>query len=298
MVKVTVKTEYGEQTYYMDGYLKSNLDLVGEMIRDDGDCPIFIDGTEGSGKSVIAQQIATYCDPTFNLERIVFTPSSFMRSIKVAKNFQAIIYDEAFSGLMSSQALNWQSIMIVKMLAEVRQKNLVLIIVCPSFFDSVKYVSIWRTKFLINCYRDKNYKRGFFRFYGHENKKILYVEGKKLYNYFARKPDFYGRFLNYYTVPEAQYRAQKYTALITRKDDVNIRGKLTERQIKMYVIERLVKMDQSELKKGDKTLIQNVLGMNEHSFWNEIRKTREKIKKEGSQTLPSTPPVVSPFGTG
>jgi hypothetical protein len=278
MVKVTIKGPYGEKCYYMDGYLKSNLDLVKTMIRDDGDCVVFVDGPEGSGKSVKAFQMASFLDETFNLSRVVFTPRQFMNAVKTAGQYEAIVYDEAFSGLMSSQALNWVSIMLVKMLAEVRQKNLILFIVCPTFFDSVKYVSIWRTRFLINCYRGNEYQRGFFRFYGFENKKILYMEGKKTYNYHARKPDFYGRFTNFYTIPEASYRTLKHNALVGRKDEIDKHSKLTEFQIQKYIVERLAR--QESTKWGNLTRIQELIGIKQPTFYKWLRDEREKVKKE------------------
>lgn len=46
-----VKVESGDVTLYLDGYLKSNLDIIKpKVVEDDFDCIFCIDGYEGFGK--------------------------------------------------------------------------------------------------------------------------------------------------------------------------------------------------------------------------------------------------------
>lgn len=45
-----VKVKVNDMEYYLDGYLKRNLDLLVKDVRDDNDCVLAITGREGSGK--------------------------------------------------------------------------------------------------------------------------------------------------------------------------------------------------------------------------------------------------------
>jgi hypothetical protein len=277
MVKVTVNSGTTAQTYYLDGYLKSNLDIGKNLLRQDNDIVFLIDGAERAGKSVLAQQIAKYIDPTFNIDRIAFTPRQFMNAVKGMNKYQAVIYDEAFTGLMGRTSIQFVNISIVRMLAEVGQLNGCLLIVAPTFFDLDRYAALWRSKALLHVYRGSKFERGYFRYFGFENKKRLYIEGKKDYSYQRIRPDFSGRFTNFYTIPEAQYRALKYSSLTNRKDDVSRYTKLTEKQTQAYLIDKIAASDKA--KELNLSLIKDVLGMKEATFWNLMHKAREKLTK-------------------
>jgi hypothetical protein len=106
---------------------------------------------------------------------------------------------------------------LVSMLAEIRQKNLFVFIVMPTFFDLDKYAAIWRSRGLIHVYTDKGYGRGYFSYYNKDRKKNLYIIGKKFYDYKRPRPNFRGRFTNYYTVDEVEYRQKKLKALSEHK---------------------------------------------------------------------------------
>jgi hypothetical protein len=214
MVKVTK----GDMEFYVDGYLKNNLDICLDIVHKDWDMVFVIDGTEGSGKSVLAQQIAKYFDPSFCLDRIVFRAKNFKDEVIKAEKNQAVVWDEALSGLSSRGAMSTVNKTIVDLLAEIRQKNLFLIIVLPTFFDLDKYVALWRSRFLIHVHHDK-FKRGFFNFYNESCKKFLYINGKKFYNYKCAVPSFRGRFTNFYTVDQEEYKAKKLSSLRATDED-------------------------------------------------------------------------------
>ena len=91
---VIVGTDKG--TFYIDGYLKSNLDILKEAVRKDFDGCLYIIGEEGSGKSTLGFQIATYLMPTFSLDWICWTPQQFMQLVNRAPKGAAIVLDEAY----------------------------------------------------------------------------------------------------------------------------------------------------------------------------------------------------------
>ena len=61
-----------------------------------------------------------------------------------------------------------------KVLDVIGQKNMIFIIVLPSFFDLNKQIAIRRSKFLLHCYTDNTLQRGRFTYFGERKKKILY----------------------------------------------------------------------------------------------------------------------------
>ena len=98
--------EHSKWNGFIDPWLRTNLDAAKKIIRQDWDMIFVVDGMEGSGKSCLAQQMAYYCDPTLNLDRITFKPKEFVNSIVKAKKYQAIIFDEAYGGLSSRSAMS------------------------------------------------------------------------------------------------------------------------------------------------------------------------------------------------
>ncbi len=175
--------------------------------------------THNTGKSVLAQQMAFYCDPTLTIDRVCFTPTDFKKAIIKAKKYEAVVYDEAYGGMSSRATLTDMNQSLMKMLAEIRQKNLFVFIVLPCFFELDKYAAVWRSRALIHVYTAAGFKRGFFKFYGQDRKKKLYVVGKKFYNYKVARPNFRGRFVNGYPLNEKEYRARKLQALSIRGND-------------------------------------------------------------------------------
>ncbi len=198
--------------YYIDGYLYENLNRAREVIKKDWDMIFCVDGYEGSGKSVLAQQMAAMVDEAFDIKRICFTPSQFKKAIYSANKFQAIIYDEGYSGLSSRATMSMINRTLVSMLTEIRERNLFVFVVMPCFFDFDKYVALWRSRALIHIYTGDNFQRGYFAFYNADRKKDLYIKGKKFYSYAFPKPNFIGRFTNFYTVDQSAYRALKRAA--------------------------------------------------------------------------------------
>lgn len=218
MDKIVIVFEGTEQQYYMDGFLKDNLDTAKKVIKEDWDMVFLVDGYEGTGKSVFAQQVAYYSNPLFTLANIVFTPNSFREAIINASKYHSILYDEAYGGLSSRGSMSQVNRIIVKMLTEIRQKNLFIIIVLPTIFDLDRYVAIWRSRALMHIYSGDGFKRGFFAFYNADKKKQLYMLGKKFYSYSKPEPNFTGRFTNHYTVDQAAYREKKYKSTVQEEE--------------------------------------------------------------------------------
>lgn len=200
--------------------LYNNLAHLKKDLKKDNDFFIIVDGREGSGKSTLACQVAKDFDPSFDADRMTLSPEEFTKAVIKAEKYQAVVFDEGYSGLYSRQAMTQVNTMLIKMIAEIRQKNLVVIIVMPSFFDLERYIAIHRSVCLLHVYK-KKMKRGYFMFFSERRKKFLYLYGKKTYDYSKQKANFVGKFPSLLPINEAEYRKKKLEALEKRlpKDD-------------------------------------------------------------------------------
>jgi hypothetical protein len=260
--------------FYIDGYLKDNLDIARKAIKNDWDMCFLIDGTERGGKSVLAMQLASYCDPNFNIDKVCLSRDEFKKTILKAEKYTAIVYDEAFTGLSSRNTMTRINKSIVEMLVEIGQKNLFVFIVCPTFFDLDRYPALWRSRALIHIYTGESFSRGFFRFYGEETKKKLYVFGKKTYDYHCVPPDFYGRFTNHYVIDEAEYRKKKAKSLA---DKEKLPEPIDDNIHKEWLFNKLNTPEFDNLKELEKA---QLLGINPRTF--RVWKAKRLIKHENS----------------
>ena len=236
-----VKVQVGDKEFYMDGYLKDNLDAAKEAILKDLDIIAAIDGAEGSGKSVFAQQLALYCCPTFNIDNIAFNSQQFKEKVMKAKKYEAIIYDESYGGLSAAGTTSRINRSLVKMLTEIRSRNLFIFILMPTFFDLTRYAAIWRTRVLIHVYFGEKFSRGYFSFFNSEKKQNLYLLGKKMYNYNANgiKPNFRGRTTNFWVVDREEYEKRKQEAIKDNEEETNRSPKLIGAEMKRSILRNL-----------------------------------------------------------
>jgi hypothetical protein len=278
MVKVFQGTKH---EYYMDGYLQRAFDIAKKEIKNDWDFLFVYDGMEGSGKSVKAMQDAFYCDPDLSIKQYAFNHEQFKAAVLGANKFQAIVYDEAHSGLNSRAAMSSVNRSLVSMLTEIRQKNLFVFIILPTFFDLDKYVAIWRSRALIHVYTSKSFERGYFSFYNIDKKKMLYVKGKKFYQYGVIKPNFIGRFTNHYPLDKEEYKKLKYEAFQSRDKDVTAEAEA--KALKELLWKYITDIDSlSHRQKYE------ILKMPESTYFGKLRKLKEikGFSKEIAFTMP------------
>lgn len=211
-------------SYYIAPPIKAMLDKGrAQVLKNDWDRVYLIDGSEGSGKSLLGLQLGYYLDPTLTLDRVTFSGGEFAKAIDNAKKNECIIFDEAFNGLGSSAATSSLNKLIVRKLMECRQKNLFIIMILPTFFLLQRYAAIFRSKCLFHVYTSKRGERGYYRVYNEHNKKFLYISGQKLYSYSKPWVQNSYRFRGKYPINEDAYRAKKLEALTyeekTKKED-------------------------------------------------------------------------------
>ena len=236
-----------ELSYYMDGKLERSLTKIKKRVwKKDMDSVFIIDGGEGAGKSVFGQQVAKFLNPNFDLKHICFNASEFMKAINDSNKGDVILFDEAYSGLASRTALSEVNHLLVSMMMEMRQKNLIVIIILPSFFLLDKYVALWRAVALFHVYMTKGV-RGRWISFNRKKKKLLYLKGKKEYNYNVVRSRFRGRFTNKYTVDESAYRAKKTVALKNRERRTKSEKYIEQRNNILYGIYKDFKLSLDKL---------------------------------------------------
>lgn len=208
-----------DQELWVAPIVMKELDKVKKrVLTKDRDWVMVIDGEEGVGKSVLAQQLAKYLDPNFNINNITFNSDEFLKIIKDPKTKKgtAIILDEAFSSASSRSSLSEVNRAMIGVATEMRQKNLFIILCIPSFFDLDRYFALWRCRALFHVYFSQEEDRRYVIF-SKEQKKMLYLLGKKTYSYNKPQSNFPPfKFANFYTIDEEDYRRKKSQAFTKR----------------------------------------------------------------------------------
>lgn len=222
--------------FYIDKRLKVFLDrnVKIDLSKKDKDYVMLIDGYEGAGKSTFAQQVGRYVDPTLSLDRICMTAQEFREAIANAEKNSCVIYDEAVTGLTAGDSISRVGKLVKSMMMQMRQKNLLVIIILPSLFEMNKYTILSRAKCLFHIYENKG-KRGFWVGYNRKDMRLTYLRGKKTYSYLVRS-HFRGRFYGKYTIHEQPYRDKKEQAL-HESEELEVKDRFQvqrDKMIKMF----------------------------------------------------------------
>lgn len=145
-----------------------------------------------SGKSTFAQQVAWYlADGDLQLKEITFTANGFKKSVVEGRQYKAVIFDEAFRGASSRSSLSKVNRDIIKLMQEVRQKNLFIFFILPSIWDLDKNIKLHRCKGVFHVHTRGNRERGYWKYYPNDM-------GDRDYNAFQR---FFDNSPNKYAYP-------------------------------------------------------------------------------------------------
>lgn len=203
------------------------------VLTKDRDYVAVYDGEEGVGKSVLAMQHARILDPNFNLTQVVFTSDEFIKIIKDPKTKKGacIVLDEAFNAANNRASLTEVNRSMIALATEMRQKNLFVLLVLPTFFDLDKYFALWRCRALFHAYFTPDEDRHYIVF-DKVSKKLLFLHGKKTYDYTYPKAPFPPcKWFNDYVVDEEDYRAKKAEAFKKRTVSNQARTWLMQRNV-------------------------------------------------------------------
>lgn len=221
----------------MNDILEEQLRILAKNIKKDWDFTIIISGSGEVrvGKSVLAMQIARYwqwlmkdlhgIEVPFDEEKnIIFEGNKLIKQgneIGTKHPYSPLVFDEAGADLDGKKVMKGTTQQVLDYFRECGQYNMLNILVIPEFFDLPKGIAVSRSIALINVDyiidEEGIFQRGYLYFFSRRNKKWLYMNGKKEADYAAWKPDFSGRFPNFYPIDEKKYRERKVEALKKRE---------------------------------------------------------------------------------
>lgn len=233
-----------QKGFYLDRWLKENLDGIPSFIAKDWDLVGVVSGSGlvRSGKSTLAIQIGQYIawriaggevisdengkaiqiiPPTkevrFNLDHVVFSPQELMEKARKFPMNSVFVYDEGRAGLDSKRAMESVNKGMEDFFQECGMYNHVILIVLPDFFKLHFDYAITRSMFLINVGVDKKWNRGIFNFYNRNQKEWLFTLGKRKIGSFGKynavKSSFFGSFSSWSPFNKKEYEKKKKEAL-------------------------------------------------------------------------------------
>ena len=204
-----------QYNYWLDGYIKSNLDIVkDEAIPNKWDAVFIIFGREGVGKTTFGSQGSHYLSNKFNINHCCFTPEQFEQAIEDANEEDSILWDEAITGANVSLFANLISISIISRLTQIRKKKLKIFLCFPYLHMLNKYF-IARCMGSFYIYAKDFSDRGYGFFYNYEETQFLYGIMKEKYKHTPLKAitmcnkSFYFKFDRVLCLPEKEYDEKK-----------------------------------------------------------------------------------------
>lgn len=231
--------------FYMEGYLKENLDIFAKKIADDQMFVIVITGSGfvRVGKSVLAQQIGYYLNHKvnelhktnnkFDIKNIIFKGNELQEKAFQMPKYSVITLDEG-DDLVEHY---WSKLAkdLRRFFRKCGQLNQFVILVLPDYFELPRSYAITRSMCLINVKYVGEFDRGFFDFYNFEQKKQLYLKGKKTSDYKCVPASFSGRFANAYTINEEEYREKKRKDLEEQEENEKDNKELENKKLWMRI---------------------------------------------------------------
>ena len=218
--------------YYFADWLVTQLRGIKKLINTrDRDYVIIIDGQEGSAKSTVAAQVAYHVDKSFTQDRMCLRPEEFIRKVADAKKGQAVVFDEAYTGLASRSAFSEINKVLVEMMMEMRKKNLFIVLCIPSVFYLEKYAALHRARGLFHCYFGKGGKRGQFLVYNDKKLKQLYLYGKRTMSYYFPKVNIKCKFVSTVPIDWVTYEDRKIAALKVKKIGKRAQKQMDQRDL-------------------------------------------------------------------
>ncbi len=241
-----------EKKVYIDGYYKQLLDDFKDAVeKHNTSIVVIFDGKSGKGKTTLSNQTGYYLDKNFGLENIYYDPEQFLRGLADAKVGSYHSFDEAMI-LSSRSAMSSVNKMIIQAMSMIRSKKIYVAFCVNSIFDLDKNLVLSRADALMHVYGEGLVDRGrfatFFKAKGDnfDRIKLLYLYGKKFYDYGKPRANFIGRFVKEFIVNETKYEVQKQIAI-----DKFLTQEPTTKKQKSYeaLIFKLVRFDGYKTKK-------------------------------------------------
>lgn len=104
------------------------------------DAVVVIDGDRGFGKSTLALRMARRIVPRWGIASLCYTPQALVRAYRTHVRGDVILFDEGVRGFLSTDTFDPEQKALIRTLALVREKGIVLIVCAPSIWLIAKQV--------------------------------------------------------------------------------------------------------------------------------------------------------------
>jgi len=191
--------EVEKSDFWIDKFLYEKLQNLKMIQEKEWDGVILIDGKERSGKSTLGMICGWYLS-NGNITERNFARGLSDAALKISElpDKSVLVVDEGSTLFSSKDSSTQLQKKLIKILDVVGQKNLIIIICLPCFFDLNKTIAVRRSLFLCHVYPDDKYDRGQYAFWGERPKARLYRLGKKDFDsYGYPKADFIGEYFKF-----------------------------------------------------------------------------------------------------
>lgn len=284
---------------FIEDNLALNLDIVAKKVGDDMTFLILISGHDmvGDGKTTILTHVGAYLTwkinqihgvkNTFTDKNLVFGGIELEKVSFELPKYSVIGMDEGDD--VTTHGMKEFAQKLKRYFRKCRQLNQILIVILPSFFEFPKFYALNRSHFLIDVFFQEEFARGYFKFYGPHSKKMLYLKGKKEWDYDAWGSDFHGRFFSSYTFfPDLEkcterYKKKKYEDMI---NDAAEETKLTPDQIRKQVTVKLFKQLHQNLDKINMKQLCQAFGISIMTGYRYLSYDKEAEYEDTNITIP------------
>ena len=293
---IELELDSEEEGIYIDRKLFQKLMKVKEIQNKGYDCVIIVDGDRRIGKSIMGMTMGwILSNETLTLNNFAIGCDDAMQKIKSLPDRSILFVDEGGMVFNSKDWAKTELKKLIKVLDVVGQKEMVFIIVLPSFFDLIKNIAVRISRVLIHVYADSNLNRGRFSFYGRKSKKVLYALGKKNYDsYKYPSPKFRGRFTNFKVPFYEDYLKLKKKTLYEVLDNS---PKFTLEDQALTLRRDIVKKNMEREDSLSNTKLGIILGVGEQTIRRDIKfikknEISKKLKHENNASSSSRPSIV------
>jgi len=232
------------KTINIHNRLREKLDNVKKIVKRKWDAVFLIDGMERIGKSTLGMTAAWYLsDAKLTIDNFAAGMQDAAEKIEKLPDKSILFVDEGSLVFNSKDSMTKESKRLQKVLDVVGQKNMIFIIVLPSFFDLNKNIATRRSKFLLHVYTASDMKRGRFTYFGPNKKRYLYALGKKNFGSYTKpKSDWLGDFDDFQLPFDEEYKELKKKSLAESLSlDGKGDGKIKLGEVRAMYVQKLMR---------------------------------------------------------
>lgn len=223
--KLTIVKEGG---IGFSGMLYEKLENVQKIRAKKWDCIFLIDGDRRAGKSTLGLTCAKILQPNLTINNVASGMQDAIEKIKHLHDGSVLLIDEGSLVFNNKESMNKEQVHLMKIIDVVGQKQMVLIVILPSFFDLHKNIAVAHSRFLLHVYTGAQMERGYFAYFGKDKKRTLYTEGKKNFgSYKYPSADFTDRFVDYNPLGQEYLDLKKQSLLEALEPKTEYTGRRT-----------------------------------------------------------------------